>query len=149
MIMLSETDLAGAAPASPPEPPFLMPAPRQARILVVDDEPMITQQFEHVFTSLGYTVEAFTDPFAARSRFLGAPGSFDVMISDFTMPGLDGSALARAVLAVRPQLPLLIYSGFLTEAAADKLVQIGVRDILLKPTSLSVITRQVARHLAA
>ena len=63
-------------------------------------------------------------------------------------PGLDGGALARAVLAVRPQLPLLIYSGHLTEALAAKLVQIGVRDILQKPTSLAEITRQVARHLA-
>ncbi len=147
--MPPEPDLTTAPDASLPAPQTLMPAPRQARLLVVDDEPLIARQFDQVFSRLGYTVEAFTDPFEARARFLDAPGEFDVMLSDFAMPGLDGGDLAGEVLAVRPQLPLLIYTGHLTEAAASQLVRLGVRDIVYKPTSLAELTRHVARQLAA
>ncbi len=148
MIIMSDLDLVNAARPTFSDPPFLVPAARRARLLIVDDEPQITEQLTEVFTSLGYDVDAFINPFAARSRFNADPGAFDLVLSDLSMPGLDGCELARHVLARRPLLPVLIYTGHLTDYAAQALEALGVRRVLTKPTSLSVITRVVADQIA-
>ncbi len=148
--MISLTALAAMqdVPRSSPSAPLaLVPAPKRARIMVVDDERMIAEQLTQVFTRMGYEVETFTDPFVARRRFNAAPEAFDLVFSDLAMPGLDGCALSKHMLGLRPLLPVLIYTGYLTDTAAKALQALGVRDIMPKPTSLAAITQTVARHV--
>lgn len=144
MISLNDFIYMPAAPSRLKEYPTLAPAPRRARLLIVDDERMITKQLAQVFTKLGYDVEAFIDPLVARRRFNADPSAFDLVLSDLSMPGLDGCALTRHVRERRPDLPVLIYTGFLTESAGHVLRSLGVRNILSKPTSLAELSSAVA-----
>ncbi len=128
------------------------PAPRSAstcaRLLVVDDEKMIAQNLQRLLSRRGYDVEAFTDPLEARDRFEAAPEDFDLVISDLAMPGLRGEDLAGSILQKRPQVPVLIYTGFLDTAAQNRLDALHVRRVLSKPTPLSEIAEIIAQELS-
>ncbi len=115
-------------------------------ILVVDDEETLVQIKRNVLTDLGYRVTATTRSPEALTLFLAAPDDFDLVITDMTMPQMTGSELSQKLLALRPELPIIICTGFsemLTEAKAKAM---GIREYILKPVSrrdLAVIVRRV------
>ncbi|MBI2377230.1 MAG: response regulator [Deltaproteobacteria bacterium] len=103
------------------------------KILFVDDEPAITEAFRQLLGGLGYEVTATTQSTEALRIFTRSPSSFDLVITDQTMPELTGAELVRSILEIRPGTPILIctgYSDVLDESAARRL---GVRGFLMKP----------------
>ncbi len=85
---------------------------RQLRICVVDDEEVICMLFKECLTNFGYAVEAFTSSTSALDYFRNAPDYFDAVITDYGMPNLTGLDLASEILAMRPELPILICTGY-------------------------------------
>ena len=148
MITLTDFAATPAARSLSPSPSVLVGAPRPARQLLVDDKRMIINPLSRFFQSLGYNVHAFVDPLLARRRFDAGPEDFDLVLSDLAMPGLDGCAFSRHVLGLRPSLPVLIYTGYLTESAEETLSRLGVRRILAKPSSLAELSAAVAEWVA-
>jgi CheY-like chemotaxis protein len=116
------------------------------RVLYVDDEPVIVRLAETTLRRLGYTPLCFTRPQDAATTFAENPGAFDIVISDLTMPGMNGIELARHIHALRPRLPVIIASGYVGDREAEAAAQACVTTLLPKP--LSTVAIAEALHAA-
>jgi PAS domain S-box-containing protein len=138
--------LEGEAPAA--EPPRLRGmAGAGERILFVEDEPAQRASLARSLTKLGYRVAARASGRSALSLFRKDPAAFDVLITDQTMPGLSGLDLAAAVRKVRPDIPVILCTGFSEKVNRDSVEHAGVREYLMKPFTLQEISRLIARAL--
>ena len=118
------------------------------RVLLVDDEQMLCEMGKAFLTRLGYTVTAFTDSTLALEQFKAAPEAFDVVITDMTMPRITGLDIAREVLSARPDMPVVLCTGFselVTEQTAE---QCGIRELLNKPLVMKDLAIAVRRALS-
>ncbi|MCB1048578.1 MAG: response regulator [Calditrichaeota bacterium] len=117
------------------------------RILVVDDEPMVAELVRKTLEKMGYRVRTFTDSTRALAHFKDNPMAFDLVLTDQTMPNLTGYELARALLALRPELPIVLCTGFSSSIPEAKALELGIRAYLLKPTSRVELAHVVRRAL--
>ena len=117
------------------------------RILVIDDERYIAQMMMQMLESLGYTVEVKTNGSEAFDIFLQDPYYFQLVITDQIMPQITGDILARKLLAVRSDLPIILCTGFSDYIEKDWLREIGIRDVVMKPILKSEIARVIRRSL--
>jgi two-component system, cell cycle sensor histidine kinase and response regulator CckA len=112
-------------------------------VLLVDDEKEILETLEQMLTYLGYTVVSTTSTAEALKIFVSNPNRFDVVITDLTMPGMTGTLLAAKVHRIRPELPVLLCSGFGEMIDGEKLREIGIRSLLVKPLTVSQIACKI------
>lgn len=124
------------------------PMPGSGRVLYVDDEETLVLVITRMLQRLGYTVTGFNDPRTALATFGASPQAFDVVISDLSMPGLSGLELARQVLALRPDIPFVITSGYLPDHEQEAALAIGVRAFLAKPTRIEELGATLHELLA-
>jgi len=117
------------------------------RILFVDDEPALAELGQQVLEALGYQVQALGDSREAWGRFAAAPESFDLVITDLTMPGMTGAQLAEKILALRPRLPVILTTGYSDILTEEEARELGVREYLLKPVSTVRLAEVVRRVL--
>ena len=122
-----------ASSASPTCPP----TPRGAgeRILFVDDERALGQIAERNLRALGYRPTILTDAAEALTRLRQSPDAFDLLVTDLTMPKMGGLDLSRAVHALRPDLPILLATGFVEDIPAEDLAAVGIVTTARKPLS--------------
>jgi PAS domain S-box-containing protein len=116
------------------------------KILVVDDEPDLTTITKIFLTRLGYTVETAVTSLDALEKFKLAPASFDLLITDQTMPGMSGIELAQAVLELNSEVPIILCSGYTAALSADEVSAFGIACFVRKPLGkrkLAEIVRQV------
>lgn len=117
------------------------------RLLVVDDDPQLVELARECLGRLGYRVAAFTSSLEALAAFRADRG-FDLVVSDVTMPHMDGVALARELRALRPDVPILLLTGWSERLDADTASALGV-ELLGKPVSPADLSRAVRRWLDA
>nr|WP_321466617.1 response regulator [uncultured Desulfobulbus sp.] len=108
----------------------------QERILFIDDEVMIAEVGRVMLESLGYHVEAFTCSLDALSRFQSNPSFFDAVITDQTMPGMTGTILAQEFLSMRPDLPIILCTGYSSRISEKQAKSIGIHAFAMKPMVL-------------
>ena len=113
-------------------------------ILLVDDETALVQLGEEMMAELGYEPVGFSSSAAALESFRVAPDRFDAVLSDEAMPGMTGSELAAQIHRIRPDIPIVLMSGFTSAALAAKARDAGVIEVLAKP----LVSRDIARCLA-
>jgi CheY-like chemotaxis protein len=118
---------------------------RGERVLYVDDEEPLVRLAQRVLARLGYRVSGHTDPANALETFRKAPRDFDVLITDVSMPGMSGFDLTRAILAIRPELPVLMTSGYVRKEDEELALRMGVREIILKPNTLDELGKALGR----
>ena len=108
--------------------------PRGAgRVLFVDDEDMLARLGQRLLEGLGYEVFPYTSSMAALAAFEASPEQFDVVITDQTMPQLSGDALARALRRIRPDIPIILCTGFSHIINAERAQALGLDAFCLKP----------------
>jgi signal transduction histidine kinase/ActR/RegA family two-component response regulator len=112
----------------------------QERILLVDDEEQIVAMQKQILEKLGYQVTACSGSAEALAAFTAGPDQFDLVITDMTMPHMTGEALARRILAIRPEVPVILCTGYSEMITEEKAVSMGIRKFVLKP----VITDELA-----
>jgi two-component system cell cycle sensor histidine kinase/response regulator CckA len=117
-------------------------------ILFVDDEKALTKLGREMLKSLGYTVTTKTSGIEALDAFRAAPSAFDLVITDMTMPGLTGSELARELMAIRPDLPIILCTGFSELINGSKAKEAGIREFVMKPYIMSDLAKTIRRALA-
>ncbi len=117
------------------------------RLLVVDDEATIAEMMRRILSGLGYQVEVFTDPAEALARFAAEPGAFDLVITDMNMPKLLGTDLVAAMLGIRPELPVILCTGFSEKIDLEEARAIGIRELLFKPVGRDTFARQIRKVL--
>ena len=103
------------------------------RVLVVDDETPIVLMLERLLSRLGYDVVARTDSVEALRLFSEAPDRFDLVITDMSMPHIRGDRLARKLIAIRPDIPVIICTGHSELVDEEAAEAIGIKAFIMKP----------------
>ena len=117
------------------------------RLLVVDDETVITTMLEAILTNLGYQVTAVNNSEEALALIAHAPSTFDLLITDMTMPHLTGLELTTKVLAIRSDLPIILCTGFSELINKEQARALGIRAYLMKPVSVHELALAVRKAL--
>jgi len=116
-------------------------------VLLVDDEPAILETLKQMLDYLGYAVVSTTSSVEALEVFRDSPERFDVVITDKTMPRMSGIRLAEKVNRIRPDLPILLCSGFDEILQDRELAKVGVRALLVKPLTAREIANKIRQVL--
>ncbi|MFH1136886.1 MAG: cache domain-containing protein [Pseudomonadota bacterium] len=119
------------------------------RILLVDDERDLLAAVRENLERLGYRVESFSSPLAALEFFKNNPGSFDLVITDMSMPGISGEKLAARILEIQPGAAIILCTGFSENIDREKAKARGIREFILKPYLISELTKTIREVLAA
>ncbi len=122
------------------------PAGRE-NVLLVDDEEQIAQIEKTILERLGYKVTSCTDSGAALETFREKPASFDLVITDMAMPNMTGDRLARELMSIRPDIPVIICTGFSERINREKARSLGIKGFLMKPVVKSDMAREVRNVL--
>jgi len=115
------------------------------RVLIVDDEPKICQFLEVLLRREGYSVSSVSN--AADALLVVDKGACDLLITDLKMPGMDGFGLVSRLKAVRPDLPIVMITGYATVENAVKALRYGVDDYVTKPFNIEELRKVVSRAL--
>ncbi|MFZ5571056.1 MAG: ATP-binding protein [Thermodesulfobacteriota bacterium] len=116
-------------------------------ILFVDDEPQIVQMVKTLLKRMGYHVTAHTGSIGALEAFQASPDKFDLVITDMTMPGLTGDQLAKKIRELRPDIPIVLCTGYSSQALEDNLAELGIRGLILKPITMRALSRTIRQVL--
>lgn len=122
---------------------------RGERILVVDDEEAVVEFIRESLDQAGYKVTAVTESPAALRLFEKSPEEYDLILSDVTMPRMTGVELARAVLRSRPQIPVILATGYSELITAEEVKRMGVSRLLIKPFHSDALAAAVRAALDA
>ncbi len=117
------------------------------RILFVDDEEVLVEMGEDILAELGYDVTSRTNGREALALLKSDPSRFDLVITDQTMPQMTGIELAKEVLALRTDIPIIMCTGFSYVVDADKAKAAGIRAFAMKPLTKREIARAVRKVL--
>ena len=123
------------------------PISRQVKILLVDDEEMLTKLGKSILKKLGHTVTAFSNSQDALDCFRQDPQAFDLLLTDQMMPGLTGLELAQQCLALRPDLPVILATGYSEAISKEQAHAQGVSAILWKPVTINTMAETIQQAL--
>jgi len=112
-------------------------------IMIVDDEEHVITMVEEILGELGYRVTAFSDPTTALEVFREDPDAFDLVITDMTMPKLTGYVLARELMDVRKNVPVLMCTGYSEIINEQQAKEIGIRRFIMKPFATRIMARAI------
>ena len=121
--------------------------PLKGRVLVVDDEAPVAEFMRELLESWGMSARTATDPLAVPEHVARDPRAYDLVILDQTMPGMTGLGLARELLALRPGLPILLYTGHSDRLSPPDLQAAGIRGLLHKPVEPDSLYGLLKAHL--
>jgi PAS domain S-box-containing protein len=127
----------------------LVPRGNGEHILFVDDEKQLASLGKSMLERLGYRVTTQTSSVEALKTFSSQPLDFDLVITDQTMPHLSGAEFAKVLLEIRPQLPVILATGYSTAINQEKAQAIGIREFLLKPNTAQSLGEAIHRALKA
>jgi C4-dicarboxylate-specific signal transduction histidine kinase/CheY-like chemotaxis protein len=116
-------------------------------ILLVDDEISVAKLEGQILSRLGYNITEQTNSFVALNEFKTNPEKFDLVISDMAMPNMTGDQLAREILSIRPDMPIIICTGFSERVNKEQAEIIGVKGFLMKPFIINDIAQMVRNVL--
>lgn len=117
------------------------------RILLIDDEESLADMGKIMLERLGYDVTVRTDSTKALTIFENAPKEFDIVITDQTMPNITGSELAQRMMQIRPDIPIILctgYSNLIDEVSAKAL---GIKGFVLKPLNKNILANLIRKVL--
>ncbi len=133
------------APATTPSRGNAPPRTTRPRVLVVDDEAAIREMLAKALALADYEVETVADGRAAIERLRLA--SYDLLITDLRMPGVDGLTVIREARRLRADLPVIIITGYSSESAAIEAIDLGVSGYLTKPFRVPKVLAVAAKAL--
>ncbi|MDO9147987.1 MAG: response regulator [Hydrogenophaga sp.] len=114
-------------------------------ILFLDDDDTLVFLVRRLLERRGYRVTAFSDPIQAIDAVRAHPEGFDLLLTDFNMPGMSGLDVAKAVLAINPVLPVAVASGYITDELQSQARAAGVREVVFKTDAIDAFCEVVAR----
>ncbi len=116
-------------------------------VLFVDDEEQIVDVVRRGLSGLGYHVEAFTEPHAALDAFRTSAERFDIAVMDIMMPGMDGYALARELLKIREDIPVILCTGFFDKVEELRVQDRRIREYMTKPFKIKTLAQTIRSNL--
>lgn len=119
----------------------------QETVLVVDDEDMVANLLRRFLELEGYSVHVRNHPQEALEFFKQNRSSVDLVVTDMTMPGMTGDILAQKMLAINPELPIIVCTGYYETLNHEELLKKGIRALLKKPTMKAEVLKAVRANL--
>ncbi|MGD9246060.1 MAG: PAS domain S-box protein [Desulfobacterales bacterium] len=117
------------------------------RILLVDDELQIVRMEQQMLERLGYHVTVRTSSIEALEAFRSAPDKFDLIITDMTMPNMTGVELAKKIIEIKPDIPIIICTGFSEKISEHTANTMGIRGYVMKPVIKSELAKKIKEVL--
>jgi CheY-like chemotaxis protein len=117
------------------------------RILFVDDETMVTEVTRSNLESFGYEVIIENDPLSALARFEAEPYSFDLVITDMSMPKMTGLQLSIKISQIRKDIPIILITGFSDLLDDQSLLEYGILELIRKPIRKVILAQAISRIL--
>ena len=117
------------------------------RVLFIDDEEALMEMGRQLLEKLGYKVTAKNSSVEALSLFMADPGRFDLVVTDQTMPDMTGLELARKLIVLRPDIPIILASGFSYAVDASAAQTAGIRAFVMKPLTKGELARTLRKVL--
>jgi CheY-like chemotaxis protein len=139
--------IGGEAPAPSEKVDRSLPHGQGQTVMIVDDEKPLVALGEEILAELGYEPIGFSSSTAALEAFREAPQRFDIVLTDETMPELIGTALAREMQLLRPDIPIVLMSGYSGAQLHERARAIGIREVLHKPLQSKDIAECLGRIL--
>jgi two-component system, cell cycle sensor histidine kinase and response regulator CckA len=123
------------------------PTRKTERILFVDDERTVANVMQLMLEKLGYKVSARTSSIEALEAFRNNPHGFDLVITDMTMPHMTGKDLAKEIMGIRSDIPIILCTGFSEQIDEQKAMAMGIRAYVMKPIEMAEIARTIREVL--
>ena len=117
------------------------------KVLFIDDEEILAEMGKDMLERLGYHVTVRKSSLNALETFQNQPDKFDLVITDQTMPGMIGVDLARRMLQIRPDIPIILCTGYSSTISEEKAKSIGIREFVLKPLTKKNIAKLIRKVL--
>ncbi|HBY37399.1 MAG TPA: hybrid sensor histidine kinase/response regulator, partial [Delftia acidovorans] len=139
-----------AAAETPTGPQFaLLPDPQAAQqhVMYVDDDQALVFLVQRLLRRRGYQVSGFTDPHEATEALRAAPQDYDLLVTDYNMPGYSGIDLVYEALSIQPLLPIALASGYITAEIEQAAMAAGARALVHKPNDVEELCATVHRLL--
>ena len=114
---------------------------------MIDDEDIILSSVKNALKRLGYDVATAIDSLEALKLFRNTPDEFDLVITDHTMPRMTGVELAPKLMEIRPDIPVILCTGFSDVIDEQEAKAMGIRGLLLKPASIKELGSAIRRAL--
>jgi CheY-like chemotaxis protein len=114
-------------------------------VLYLDDDDTLVFLVRRLLERRGFRVTAFTSQSDAIEAVRPAPGGFDLLLTDYNMPGMSGLDVARAVLAIEPRLTVAVASGYITDEMQAEAHAAGVREVVFKTDAVETFCEVVSR----
>ncbi len=146
-MLLPRAKAAIPKPEHPSQESFRKPIPEgNERTLFVDDEKAVCRSIKHILTYLGYKVLTVESGQEALRVFGGSPNDFDLIITDYAMPGLTGIELSKAIQSIRPDIPIILCTAF-HGITAEEAEAAGICEVAFKPIVMSELAEVIRRVL--
>jgi PAS domain S-box-containing protein len=116
-------------------------------ILFVDDEVALVQLAIQLLEKCGYQVVGHANPLQALALFKADPNRFDLVITDMTMPFMTGNQLVKALRDIRPEVPIIMCTGYSEQISSEKAQMLGIQALLRKPLSYNNLTESVRKAI--
>lgn len=143
-VYLPIADAAGQAEHGRTNPPSVA-AGRGKHVMYLDDDHVMTLMVERLLEHHGYDVSVFSDPALAVEAVRSNPDTYDVLVTDFNMPGMSGLDVIRAIDDVRPDLPRVLSSGWVSDELRSRAQEFGVQQVLEKQYTLETLPAAIER----
>jgi CheY-like chemotaxis protein len=118
-------------------------------VLYIDDEQAIVIMVKELLERKGYCVSGYTDQNEALAAARAEPGRFDLVVTDYNMPGMSGLEVARALREIRADLPILMASGNITQEIRVEAPEAGVNELIFKPYTIEKLLQAIDRQTQA
>ena len=126
------------------EQPAAYNIPEMATVLIVDDEKILVEVLSEGLMAYGFAVVAFTDSMEALNRFKSEPSTFDLILTDLMMPKLSGIELAVQAMEIRPEIPVILCTGFLEKEEETLALNLGIKKVIRKPVLIQTLVKEVS-----
>ena len=117
------------------------------KVLLVDDEDAIIAMERQVLERLGYDVTPCPGSMEALETFRAGADQFDLVITDMAMPNLSGDKLAAELIRIRPDIPILLCTGFSETLTEDRIESLGIKGLILKPVIMKDLALKIREVL--
>lgn len=114
-------------------------------ILVIDDDPVLVKLISEMLDILGYKSVTSTSSTEGFRLFCDSPDDFDLVITDMSMPGMNGDMLAGRIIAIRKNIPIILCTGFNENVSEEEAKSKGICNIVLKPVNMKTLSEAVIK----
>jgi PAS domain S-box-containing protein len=116
-------------------------------LLFVDDEVPIVKVFTRILENLGYSITGTTSSTEALGLFRARPDNFDLVITDMTMPDMNGDALAKKIISLRPDIPIILCTGYSKMISRSTAFEIGIKALVHKPIVRADLAKAIRKAI--